>query len=335
MVFVQSTVDSYSFGVCYLDTSIGEFNIGQFEDDKHCSRLLTMLSHNPPVLVLHERSTMSPRLTQIFKTALCNTLKEALNTDTQFWSAEKTLKTLAEKYYSQGEKIEWPAAIRITQDDRDHLGLTPSDNWAMALKALGGCLWYLTKCLIDQQIMDMARFSVYTPPDMAEVVAVNADPLAVVADRMKKQNFNKHMVLDSITLSNLKVLNDDMSLYQTLDQCCTKFGKRLLHYWVCSPSCERDVIVERQNAIKELIADTNALNEARLVMGGLPDLERQLAQIHTFGNANKMKNHPDGRAILFEQKIYNKKKIQVGHLIDDYLWLKVLWASFMLIGNCL
>lgn len=253
---------------------------------------------------------MTPRLTQIFKTALCNTLKEALNSDTQFWSAERTLKTLAEKYFSTNDGTEWPTVIRLTQDDRDHLGLTPSSSYAMALKALGGCLWYMTKCLIDQQIMDMARFSIYTPPDMVHDED-SKDPLDAITARLNKQNTNKHMVLDSITLSNLKVLNDEMSLYSTLDQCCTKFGKRLLHYWVCSPSCERDVIVERQAAIKELMNDTNSLNEARLVMGTLPDLERQLAQIHTFGNLNKAKNHPDSRAILFEQKIYNKKKIQV------------------------
>lgn len=322
----QSTPDSHNFGICYLDTSIGEFTIGQFNDDKHCSRLLTLLSHNPPVLVLYERTVMSPRLTQIFKTALCNTLKESLNPDTQFWSAEKTLKTLAEKYFARNDRIEWPTVIRITQDDRDHLGLTPNAGFSMALKALGGCLWYLTKCLIDQQIMDMARFSVYTPPDMTTSES-QQNQLRDVANQLSKQNFSKHMVLDSITLSNLKVINDDMSLYQTLDQCCTKFGKRLLHFWVCSPSCERAVILERQDAIKEMMSDTTVLNETRLIMSSLPDLERQLAQIHTFGNANKAKNHPDGRAILFEQKIYNKKKIQVRQM-NIFVLILLIFTSF-------
>lgn len=314
--FPQNIGENHSFGVCFIDTSIGEFTIGQFDDDKHCSRLLTLLSHNPPVLVLHERVSMSPRLTQIFKTALCNTLKEALNPDTQFWSAEKTLKTLAEKYFGKKEKIEWPAIIRMTQDGGDHLGLTPNSSYNLALRAMGSCLWYLSRCLIDQQIMDMARFSVYTPPDLIEMPTVED-----LASQLAKKNFNKHMVLDSITLSNLKVLDDECSLYQTLDQCCTKFGKRLLHYWVCSPSCERTVVVDRQNAVRELMENTSALNEARLIMGSLPDLERQLAQIHTFGNANKVKNHPDGRAILFEQKQYNKKKIQVNSFLWCLIWM--------------
>lgn len=273
--------------------------------------MLTLLSHNPPVLVLHERAQMPTRMSQIFKTALCNTLKEAMAPDTQFWDAEKTLKTLAEKYFANEGKTEWPTVIRLTQDGGDHLGLTPNSGYTLALKALGGSLWYMTKCLIDQQIMDLARFTVYTPPDM-----VQPQSMEEVASQLSKKNFNKHMVLDSITLSNLKVLNDDNSLYNTLDQCCSKFGKRLLHYWVCSPSCERGVITERQLAVKELMDSPSVLAEARLVMGALPDLERQLAQIHTFGNVNKTKSHhPDSRAILYEQKTYNKKKIQVSESV--------------------
>lgn len=53
------------------------------------------------------------------------------------------------------------------------------------------------------------------------------------------------------------------------------------------------------------------LNAVRAIFATLPDLERQLAQIHTFGSKNRVVNHPDGRAILFEQKNLNKKKIQV------------------------
>lgn len=281
--------------------------MGQFVDDKHCSRLLTTLAHNPPVLVLHERTTMPPRIGQVFKTVLSNTLKEALNPDSQFWTAEKTLKTLAEKYFSKGQqKIEWPSVIRMTQDAGDHLGLTPDSHHDLALKALGGCVWYLTKCLVDQQVMDMARFSMYTPPDM-----ISGQSMDDIADQMGKKLFNKHMVLDSITLANLKVFNDDFSLYQSLDHCCSKMGKRLLHYWVCSPSCEQPVILNRQKAIKELMNNERVLSEARLIMSSLPDLERLLAQIHTFGNSKKAKSHPDSRAILFEQKTYNKKKIQV------------------------
>lgn len=301
----QATANDHRFGICFIDTSIGEFNFGEFQDDKQCSRLLTLLAHNPPVLVLHERGSVSPRVQQIFKSVLCHTMKEVLLPETQFWNGGKSLKVLAEKYFCKNNKTVWPDTLRITQDSNDHLGLTPHSNYSLALKALGGCLWYLTKCIIDEQIMSMARFVIYAPPD------VEFKDEDEVTKQMAKRITNKNMVLDSITLSNLKVVGDEKSLYNTLDNCCSKFGKRLLNFWVCSPSCENSVITERQEAVQELMDDRNLLSEVRLVLGSLPDLERQLAQIHTFGNKNRSKNHPDGRAILFEQKQYNKKKIQV------------------------
>lgn len=252
-----------------------------------------------------ERGAVSSVLQQVCKAMLSNTIRETLLPDSQFWQAEKTLKQLSDKFYGISHGKKWPEVIQLTQDSNDHLGLTAKKDYQLALKALGGCLWYLTKCVIDQQIMSMARFTLYTPPD------VKIEDLDKLAADVAKKNFNKHMVLDSITLSNLKIVGDERSLFNTLDNCCTKFGKRLLHYWICSPSCEPTVIVERQEAIRELMDHRDELSKVRLVLGALPDLERHLAQIHTFGNKNRALNHPDGRAFLFEQKSYNKKKIQV------------------------
>lgn len=220
-----TSLTGHRFGVAFIDTSIGEFNVGEFDDDKQCSRLLTLLSHNPPVLLLHERSGISQTVQQIFKVMLSGVNREALLPDSQFWHAEKTLKKMSEQYYGLNNDKEWPEVIRITQDDNDHLGLTPNANYRLALKALGACLYYLTKCVIDEQIMSMARFNFYTPPD---IVDIDSEELDKSVAKIAKKNWNKHMVLDSITLSNLKIVDDPKSLFNTLDQCCTKFGKRLL-----------------------------------------------------------------------------------------------------------
>lgn len=270
------------------------------------------------MLVLSPRGTLSARTTQIFKTVLSNTLKEQLLPESQFWSAAKTLKTLAEKYFTGETCVEWPEAIRGMQDSGDHLGITPHSDWQLALQALGGCLYYLSKCLVDLQIMSLARFSVYTLPDDS---ATHWDPSQLEPMAVKKLSANirmRHMVLDSISLSNLKITEVENSLLARLDQCCTKFGKRLLHFWVCTPSCDRSVIQERQCAVNELMANQTTLQELRLSLSSLPDLERQLAQIHTFGDAKRLKAHPDGRAVLFEQHTYNKKKIQVQ--IIGFCW---------------
>lgn len=245
-------------------------------------------------------------LQQIFKSVLCNAIREALIPELQFMTADRTLKMLSEKYYNINNDAKWPEVIKLTQDPADHLGLTPKQNYRLSLKAVGACVWYLTKCVIDHQIMALARYKWYIPPD------IELDQLDVTIAAMATANMNKHMVLDSITLSNLKIVNDERSLYNVLDQCCTKFGKRLLNYWVCSPSCEHAVIVERQEAIKEFMENTDLLSNMRMIFATLPDLERQLAQIHTFGNRKRLLCHPDGRAVLFEQKQYNKKKIGVS-----------------------
>ncbi|XP_055546484.1 probable DNA mismatch repair protein Msh6 [Wyeomyia smithii] len=286
------------YGVCFIDTSLGVFHLGEFDDDSQASRLLTLLSHYGPALVLHERSSPSAGTQQIFKTVLAGIRKEALIGESQFWPAEKTLKYLAENFYGNTSDEKWPSALRSLVDKNDPLGLTPDVEFQLALKALGGCIWYLKRCLLDQQIIALATFELYIPPDDDRV-----------REQLKITNANRFLVLDSITLANLRITDGEQSLVYRMDHCCTKFGKRLFHHWVCSPSCERSIIVERQEAVTELLEDVSLLQDVRQLLGELPDLERLLAQIHTFGNADRSKNHPDGRAILYEEQTYGKKKI--------------------------
>lgn len=305
----QHTPNSNRFGVCFIDTSLGEFNIGEFEDDKHCSRLLTLLSHHFPVLVLHERNGISGRTAQIFKSMLNKTLKEQLLPNTQFLSAERTLKMMAEKYYNVNDKVVWPEEIKALQSDADHLGLTPHPNYSLALRSVGAVLWYLKNCLIDEQIVSMGRYAMYIPPDNLKLESI--DNLEESFNRtISTKMTNRHMVLDSITMSNLKLTDETHSLLNTLDNCCTKFGKRLLLNWICNPSCEKSVIVDRQGAIKELMENDELMNEAKLIFVAVPDLERLLALLHAFGSLKRSTDHPDGRAVFFEQKSYNKNKIR-------------------------
>jgi len=132
------------FGVCFVDTSIGTFHLGQFEDDRHNSSLFTLVAHYPPVQVslnmllqncfpnlsgicesgcslgislqaifellscyqvLYERRHVSDRTLQILNGPLSSALKEALAAESEFWSASDTLKNLAEgKYFEQDGK---------------------------------------------------------------------------------------------------------------------------------------------------------------------------------------------------------------------------------------
>ncbi|KAH8246145.1 hypothetical protein KR038_000942 [Drosophila bunnanda] len=294
------------YGVCFIDTSIGDFHLGEFEDDKNCSRLLTLLSHHMPVLLLNEKSSLSQRSQQIVRTVLGGILREQLPSNgLQGCNAEKTLKLLAERYYAgkaDGSDDNWPLVLRTMQSDLDHLGLTPNEDYKLALKALGQCIFFIHKCKLEPKVLPMARYQLYVPPDQ-----IAEDDIKPVASTLRRS----HMVLDATTLSNLRIIGEDHSLLSTLDHCCTKFGKRLLHHWLCAPSCDVAVIKERQEAIGELIRMSSELQEMRALLAPMPDFERNLAQIHLFGNKQvKDMNHPDSRAILFEEKLYNKQKLR-------------------------
>ncbi|KAH8296016.1 hypothetical protein KR054_000514 [Drosophila jambulina] len=297
------------YGVCFIDTSIGDFHLGEFEDDKNCSRLLTLLSHHMPVLLLNEKSSLSQRSQQIVRTVLGGILREQLPSNgSQVCNAEKTLKLLAERYYAgkaDGSDDNWPLVLRTMQSDLDHLGLTPNEDYKLALKALGQCIFFIHKCKLEPKVLPMARYQLYVPPDqIAEEAKQNVQ---LVASTLRRS----HMVLDATTLSNLRIIGEDHSLLSTLDHCCTKFGKRLLHHWLCAPSCDVAVIKERQEAVGELIRLSSELQEMRALLAPMPDFERNLAQIHLFGNKQiKDMDHPDSRAILFEEKLYNKQKLR-------------------------
>ncbi|XP_033224554.1 probable DNA mismatch repair protein Msh6 isoform X2 [Belonocnema kinseyi] len=284
-----------SYGVCFLDTTIGDFYLGQFTDDRCNSRLLTLFAHYPPVHIIYERGTLSQKTMNILNGMLQSAIKEPLQKDVQFWSATKILEHLHEQeYFKNGEsKFEWPKELEPYLNPGDSLGLTPAEGKELAVNALGGCVYLLRDYFLDQQLLAQARFKSYMPPDFTS----------------GGTQFPNNMVLDSITINNLKILTGEGSLMKMLDRCCTAFGKRLLREWICRPSCRKSVIIPRQEAITELMDRVDEVRNARSMMSVLPDLERLLSKIHAQGNHAKMYNHPDGRAIMFEGPTYSKRRI--------------------------
>lgn len=281
------------YGICFVDTSIGDFSLGEFDDDQQCSRLLTLLSHYSPVLVLHERNGKSQHTEKIIKAI--NALKEPLTNEKQMWNGVKTLKYLSESFYNN--KNDWPECLKEMQEDH----LKPLETYSLALKALGGCLWYLDRNLLVKQVMSLANFKLYIPPDQK---------LDLKDGKVGKEYRQKTMVLDNITLSNLNVIGKENSLYLKMDFCCTQFGKRLLMEYLCSPTSEIDEVRGRQEAVQELYENTELLQSCRILLSSLNvDLERSLAQIHQFGNHESMKDHPSSRAILYETPTYGKNRI--------------------------
>ena len=105
--------------------------MGQFSDDRHCSRLRTVFAHHTPAQILFERGRVSPRTMQLIG-GYTWAVKEALSPGKEFWESPKTLRTLLEEDYfrEDGGDVQWPPAIRAMMAD--------SECWA------GGRLAFLT-----------------------------------------------------------------------------------------------------------------------------------------------------------------------------------------------
>ncbi|XP_064174156.1 DNA mismatch repair protein Msh6 [Anguilla rostrata] len=295
-----------SYGVAFIDASVGRFHLGQFRDDRHCSRLRTLTAHHPPAQVLFERGGLSPETQKLLKASLASALQEALAPGAQFWDASRTLKTLAEEdYFQEGDGL--PAALKAMTAESDSLGLTPGEGHELALSALGGCLFYLKKCLVDQELVSMANFEEYVPVD---VEMERADGEAGFFGQARQR-----MVLDGVTLANLEVLQNgstgggEGTLLERLDSCCTPFGRRLLKQWLCAPLCSPASILDRLDALEDLMGAPGPASEAAELLKKLPDLERLLSKIHSMGTPLKSQGHPDSRAVLYEEITYSKRKI--------------------------
>lgn len=80
------------FGICFVDTSIGKFHLGQFTDDRDCSRLRTLIVHFPPKQVLLDSKSISAGTTTILKHCIPDAMKEKLRSGDQFLSVTSTFK---------------------------------------------------------------------------------------------------------------------------------------------------------------------------------------------------------------------------------------------------
>lgn len=97
---------------------------------------------------------------------------------------------------------------------------------------------------------------------------------------------NNSMGLNAATMKHLEILNNNFdrnsvgSLWDVINMTNTKFGARMLRKWLCHPSKVRDEILERHNAVDEIIR----LRSRTIVVVGellkhLPDLDRGITSI--------------------------------------------------------
>ncbi|CAF1298843.1 unnamed protein product [Adineta ricciae] len=291
------------FGVCFVDTTIAQFYIGQFEDDRYLSRLQTLLAQFPPTQILCEKNKISEKTKKVL--TLTHAKIEYLIPNKEMYETTKTLDILRDDTYFKDENgdLHWPNAFEHVFNEGDKQGLHVRSTFQISMRALGGIMWYLQHCLVDKELLSMRKFAIFQPPD--ENIELKE------ASTFKQQN----MVLDATTLYNLEILSNSRggkegSLLQTCDRCLTHFGKRLLARWLSAPVCNVNEINERLNAIDCLRDKTDLCGKIREKLKTIPDLERLFCRIHSLGHRPLDPDHPENRAILYEDITYSKRKIQ-------------------------
>ncbi|KAJ8321863.1 hypothetical protein KUTeg_000334 [Tegillarca granosa] len=176
-----------------------------------------------------------------------------------------------------------------------------SYKYSLIIGALGAVIWYLQYSLLDQELLSMNHFEEYQP--------IDADT-ETTKSKSKSSVFFGRQHTNLVITENSSTGTLEGTLLERLDQCCTPFGHRLFRQWLCAPLCNPDSINDRLDAVYDLIGSQDIVFEVIDLMKKLPDLERFLGRIHSLGSASRGKNHPDSRAIFFDEAKYSKKKIE-------------------------
>jgi DNA mismatch repair protein MutS len=128
--------------------------------------------------------------------------------------------------------------------------------------------------------------------------------------RLTCYRHTQFMIVDAATQANLELVSSrgarDTSLLAALDRTVTPMGARRLRDWILHPLCALQPLVERQDFITELLAESFLLNQLRDTLKGVRDIERTVARLHqSGGNARdllvlqqSLKRLPDLRAHL-------------------------------------
>ncbi|PAV56043.1 hypothetical protein WR25_06496 isoform D [Diploscapter pachys] len=307
------------YGVCYIDTSVGKFTVGQFEDDEYRSALRTLLATSDIAQILLERGNISQQTKSILTGMCCSVPIDHLVPKKQFFVAEDTVKMLQSLDYLGVDVPSWPETIR-SMLRTDHVLPEPAVEFDLAWSSLGAIIGHLQRCQIDVDMVTMKDFEMFRPFNDDDKKKENVK--ASESTMKMKDNWweGRRVVLDGMTLYNLNIVPSDRSdpidaaasLYYTVNRCSTPFGKRLLRQWLCAPPCDKTEIELRQDAIEWLLQPENDafVESTTEILRKIPDLERLLQKIHTLGLKYRAEKHPDSRAILFDTRKINSRKIK-------------------------
>jgi len=246
----ESEIDDVpAFGIAFVDTATGQFNISQFTDDPDMTKFETFIAQTRPQEIILEKGGVTAKTLRILKnnTGL-TTIWNYLKPGKEFWEGHIALKEIeASEYFPDA----WPQALEQGKD-KDLL-----------MSALGALIQYLRTLKIERDLVTLGNFTWYDPIRKAS-----------------------SLVLDGQTLINLEIFansydgGSEGTLFQLLNRCITPFGKRMFKQWVCHPLMDTKKINARLDAVDSLNADTKVRDKFTSQMAKMPDLERLISRVH-------------------------------------------------------
>ncbi|KAG6162947.1 hypothetical protein E4U27_003518 [Claviceps purpurea] len=253
----ESVIDDVpSFGLAFVDTATGRFQLSGFEDDVDCTKFETFVAQIGPRELLLEKSHLSTKALRILKNNTSpTTIWTHLKPGAEFWDADDSRRELkCGNYFAASPDSDdgaWPEVLQQFQDDD------------LVMSAMGALLSYLKFLQIERPLLSQKSFERYSP--------------------IQK---NGTLVLDGQTLTNLELFTNSTTgstegaLFSLLNKCITPFGKRLFRQWVAHPLCHMERINERLDAVDLLNGDMTLREQFSSQLMKMPDLERLISRIH-------------------------------------------------------
>eukprot|EP01124_Arcella_intermedia_P022645 TRINITY_DN3422_c0_g1_i1.p1 TRINITY_DN3422_c0_g1~~TRINITY_DN3422_c0_g1_i1.p1 ORF type:complete len:1330 (-),score=396.77 TRINITY_DN3422_c0_g1_i1:200-4189(-) len=237
------------FGICFVDSTTGEFCVSHFEDDDKLSYLETLLIRIQPKEMLLPESVS----------------KDVMKRINQLVSSPFITRRTFPDYDSSLYSIAHHFSSKITDDKLD------IQNWPEALQkvseveslicSIAAVVCYFEELHFANDFVKIANFQVYDV-----------------------RNQGNCLVLDSVSLLNLEILqnNDNFggegTLLSVLDHCKTAFGKRLLRRWLCHPLKSVRQINQRLTAVEFMKEHPEIRDRLKEGLMQLIDIERYLTR---------------------------------------------------------
>lgn len=244
------------FGIAFIDTSTGELEMMEFEDDGECTKLDTIMSQVNPKEIILEKNNLSNLAHKIVK---FNTAPQALfnyiKPEEEFYDYQRTYDELSSsnlKYFEDFDQ--WPPVLKSYYEKGRKIGFS----------AFGGLLYYLKWLKLDMSLISMGNIKEYNP--------------------IRSQN---SLVLDGVTLQNLEIFQnsfdgtDKGTLFKLFNRAITPMGKRMMRKWLMHPLLRKRDIDQRLDTVDFLLSSSKVREELEYHLSKLPDLERLLSRVHS------------------------------------------------------